>query len=280
MLGSVLLARAALAVGDDPAAASALLDGARFAAPGTLVEEAALRRSILIAAERDDLATFERMVSRYLRKFRTSVYAGNFRRRLASALTRMSFVRDPSTFARLEALLQPMPASGRQELYLLVARAAVEGGNPVAGQMAARRVLELAEPDTLDHRRARLYQAAAEVVDAPLAAAARTTLGELAAEQLPATDRALLNAAIALARSVTELPAAALAPAPRPATDPDTSAPAGDSIEATTQPRIQATAAPVADMAAQAGPFGAPAALERRVADAIAATDALLETAR
>lgn len=303
--GSMLLAQAALVVADDPAGASAYLDEARLAAPGTLVEEAALRRAILIAAERDELPSFERMVDRYLRKFRASVYAGNFRQRFAAALTRMTFIRDPQTFPRLDAMLEPMTEAGRQELYLMVARAAVENGNHLAAQLAARRVQETAEPGTLDHRRARLYQAAAEVVDAPLSAAAVGTLTALGAEPLPAEDRALLAAALSLSRTVMDLPAAQLLATAAPdyvavgdgfgigsATAGHAAAlssgPVGDAtgqpVEAAAADGLEGqsdgnAASPVTAEAGDTHPFAPPLEMERRVSAAIAAVDDLLEEA-
>ena len=59
LAGPVHLARAALVVDSDPARALDLLAQARVAAPGSLIEEASLRRALLVAAEMDQLATVE-----------------------------------------------------------------------------------------------------------------------------------------------------------------------------------------------------------------------------
>ncbi|MBJ3778694.1 hypothetical protein [Acuticoccus mangrovi] len=253
--GALLLAYAAITVGDDAAAARELLDKARIAAPGTLVEEAALRRAILIAAEKNNLADFQRMVSRYLRKYRASIYAGNFRRRLAAALTRMSFIDEPAAFVRLETMLEPMTVAGRQELYLLLARAAVENGNRLAAEIAAQRVQETAPPGELDHRRARLYEAAAQVVDPERFAGAVATLNSLDAATLPEDDRALLRAALSLSSTVTDLPI------------PEAIASLGPDAELAPDSATESTADPFAEIAA----------MEGRVAAALAAVDTLLE---
>ena len=51
--------------------------------PGTLVEEAALRREIFVAGQLDDFDKFETLAMQYFRRFRHSIYAGNFRQRFS-----------------------------------------------------------------------------------------------------------------------------------------------------------------------------------------------------
>ncbi|MEM8664823.1 MAG: hypothetical protein AAGF49_11975 [Pseudomonadota bacterium] len=272
--GPFALAHAALEVEDNPQDALNHLDAARHAAPASLVEEAALRRAILITAELDDTVRFEPLVSRYLRKFRASIYAGNFRQRLAAAITRMSFAREPSAFRRLEAMFAPMTEAGRQELYLHLARAAVEAGNHEAAAVAAQEVLETADTQSLDHSRARLYLAAAKIVDPDEVQDAVSTLNALSEIALPSDDRALLRAAIALSDNVVSLPSA----------EPpvvQASATADGSIEA----RISSSAAWLEERAMEEpaepdSPFAMPLAVEARVAEALASVDALLEENR
>lgn len=205
--GSLHLALAALTVGESTDTALAHLADARAIAPGSLVEEAALRRSVLIASETDNAELLLALTDRYLRKFRTSVYAGNFRQRLASALTRMSFIRDVDGFARLDSMLSVMTPGGRTELYLLIARSALEFGEPIAAAAAARRASADAPADSLDAARASLYEAAALVVDSRHSTRARQILDEMNASILPAPDAALRIAALRVAEGVTRLPA-------------------------------------------------------------------------
>ena len=209
--GPVYLALAALSVDEDPHVAQEHLAHARYSAPGTLVEEAALRRSVLLAAEADDVDDFHQLTSRYLRKFRTSVYAGNFRRRLAAAITRMQFVEEDGAFERLDEILEPMSAAGKQELFLLVARSAVEHGSRIAARRAAERTLLTAAPGTLDRLRAELYKASAEVVDPDRYGEAIDVLEALDVAKLPADDRALRTAALRLVQTVAALPEAEMA---------------------------------------------------------------------
>src|SRR5690606_30870102 len=62
----------------EPAQALALLDRARLLAPGTLVEEAALRRSVAVAAKLGDAERFLRLSEQYVRAYLRPPHAGRF----------------------------------------------------------------------------------------------------------------------------------------------------------------------------------------------------------
>ena len=62
----------------EPRNALALLDRARLLAPGTLVEEAALRRSIAVATTLGDAKRFLRLSEQYVRAYLRSPYASQF----------------------------------------------------------------------------------------------------------------------------------------------------------------------------------------------------------
>ncbi len=262
--GSLHLALAALTVGRDPNEALEHLADARAIAPGSLVEEASLRRAILIAGETDDAERLIVLTGRYLRKFRGSIYAGNFRQRFASSLTRMSFIRDIDGFDRLDTLLAGLSEGARTEQYLLIARSALEFGEPIAAAAAAKRALVTAEPGTLDETRAKLYEAAALVVDTQNTVRARETLAEINTELLPAADVALHTAALRVGEGVARLPGAAVAPA----FAADFSEPA-DFTSIGSGPRVAPTD--------PNDPFAEPGNLLASVTDQLAATDELLE---
>lgn len=193
--GQLAVAQAALVVGEDPKAAMTLLDTARLLAPGTLVEEAALRRQIFVASELADVDRFEALSGQYLRRFRRSVYAGNFRRRFAAALTRMTFLDDPAQFRRLDDMLAETEPEARRELYLVVAQAAVNEGKTELAATAAERALSTAPPGSLDEARGRLYRGAALAVSREGFDAAMADLRAIERRDLPRTDAALLQAA-------------------------------------------------------------------------------------
>jgi chemotaxis protein MotC len=209
--GQLAVAQAALVVGEDPKRAMALLDTARLLAPGTLVEEAALRRQIFVASELADLDRFEALSGQYLRRFRRSVYAGNFRRRFAAALTRMTFLDDPAQFQRLDDMLAETDPEARRELYLVVAQAAVNAGKTTLAATAAERALSSAPPGSLDETRGRLYRGAALAVTREGFEAAMADLRAIERRNLPRTDAALLQAASETAMLI-ETAAAGLLP--------------------------------------------------------------------
>lgn len=227
--GQIALAQAALVVRQDPAKASDLLDLARLLLPGTLIEEAALRRQILVESQSTDITRFERLTRQYLFRFRHSVYAGNFRQRFAAALTRMAFVNDPAQFSRLEEMLKPIEPEGRRDIYLLIARAALTQGRTTAAALCAQRTLALAPPASLDAERARLYGAAAAAASASGYEAALKALAAVDRSRLDPSDIALLDAASEAARTVRDASRVSIqavsAPAPAPAIAPPPAAP-------------------------------------------------------
>ncbi|WP_280137411.1 chemotaxis protein MotC [Methylobacterium sp. Leaf87] len=216
-LGAQLaLTQSALVVRDDPAQSIRLLDLARLLAPGTLVEEGALRREIFVLAQGNDLVKFEALAIQYLRRFRHSVYAGNFRRRFAAALTRLDFGAETGRFARLQAMLDEIEPEGRRDLYLLVARAALDQGKNATAIFAAERTVTLTEPGSVAAIRARLYRAAALVVVDGRFEESVETLRMTDRSVLAAADRDLLDAALATAREIRDVPGVPDAPPPAP----------------------------------------------------------------
>jgi chemotaxis protein MotC len=168
-----------------------LLSMARLMAPGTLVEEAALRRQIYVADQLKATKDVESLARQYLDRFRHSVYAGNFRARFAAAISHMDFVDKEAEFPRLDDMLAMVEPDSRCQLYLTVALASVVKGRVTAGRLAAERALALADPDSASAARARLYHAAALVADAKSLDAALSDFGAIDSHLLTASDQSL-----------------------------------------------------------------------------------------
>lgn len=212
--GQVAMAQAALYVRKEPAKSAHLLAVARLLAPGTLVEEAALRRAILIASQMGDAAQFEYLSKQYLFRFRNSVYAGNFRQRFAAALSRIGFGNDPAQFRRLDAMLDMLEPDSRREMELTVARAAVVQGLTTTANFAADRALASLPDGSDEAERAKLYRGASMAANPNTYKEALNDLGAIDKDRLAPSDAALLAAASATAETVrraTESPPA-LAP--------------------------------------------------------------------
>ncbi|KMO13242.1 chemotaxis protein [Methylobacterium platani] len=202
LAGQLALTQAAVTVREAPRKAIELLDLARLLAPGTLVEEGALRREIFIHAQGGDATRFETLSIQYLRRFRRSVYAGNFRQRFATALTRLDFDSDRARITRLERMLDEIEPGERRDLYLLVARAGLEQGRRETAIFAAERALSLAGPDSEPAARARLYRAAALIVVDGRYEEGLESLRGVDRAGLDPSDRALLDAALSTAGQI------------------------------------------------------------------------------
>ncbi|MBR1216382.1 chemotaxis protein [Bradyrhizobium sp. U87765 SZCCT0131] len=197
----IALVQSALAVQGNAATAIDRLDEARLMMPGTLVEEAALRREIFVAGQGSDFDRFEALSQQYLRRFPQSIYSENFRQRLVRAVDRFGFAQQPERFPRLVALLDQLDGSERPALYLRIARAALLNGKVEMADLAAERAMTLTEDGSPGRERARLYRAAARVVT-HAHVEALLDLEAIAGDRLSARDAELLKAALAVGRNV------------------------------------------------------------------------------
>ncbi len=202
----IALVQSALLVKTDPAKSSALLDFVRLQVPGTLLEEAALRRQVFLVSQIENLKKFDSLVIQYLRRYRSSVYAGNFRQRLGSVLTRIDFGKDPSRFEGVVAMLAELEPDVRRDLYLLAARASVEQGFTKSALLMAGKAQELSGEDKESAARAKLYQAAATIISPEAIETAVKNLQALDRSVLGPRDVALLDAALAMADHIRKLP--------------------------------------------------------------------------
>lgn len=198
--GHLALVLATLFADKDPPRAAAMLDAARLLVPGTLVEEAALRRQIFLLADPASLDRFTTLSRQYLHRFRGSVFASNFKSRLLSFAVRIATSTDVARLAKLDAIFAELPAAERRNLYLTLARDALVSGRPDCARFAAARAAELG-PEPAEAERARLYAAAAAAAT-DTAPAAGATLAALDGVGLSARDAEIRDAALAVAHSV------------------------------------------------------------------------------
>lgn len=189
--------------------------------PGTLIEEAALRREIFVVSQMGNVGKFEALSRQYLRRFRSSVYAGNFRQRFATALTHLDFAKDQQQFPRLVTILNELDVDSQRDLYLLIARSAVDQGQTKAAILASDKAHELAPSDIPSATRAKLYKAAAVIVTAEGFESGVAELRKIDRGILSQSDAALLDSALSLAGTIRKVPekvVTATADGPLPAT--------------------------------------------------------------
>lgn len=201
MGGQVALVQGALFARSEASLAIKRLDDARLLLPGTLVEEAALRREILLVGQAEDFDKFEFLTLAYIRHYRNSVYAGDFWQRFSTGLTQSGLALDDRRFARVAALLEQVDRASRLKLYLVIARGALVRGKLTVTRLAGERALTLSADATPDRERAHFYRGASRVLTdeydggfAELKAIDRSKLAE--------RDVLLLNATLQLALDV------------------------------------------------------------------------------
>ncbi|MCM5552070.1 chemotaxis protein [Pleomorphomonas sp. NRK KF1] len=204
--GQVALVQGSLVAREDLPKAIGLLDDARLLMPGTLVEEAALRREVFLIAQTGNLDRFEFLSQQYLRRFGTSVYAEDFRQRFATAIARLGIADGDDRFPRLEAILKTSDPENQRALFLQLAQAAVVHGKLGTARSAAADAAALATIGGHDAMRAGLYDAAASIIPGKDIVEVSKRLAGLNRRQLGRRDADLLDAAIAVAAAVGEVP--------------------------------------------------------------------------
>lgn len=209
------LVRGSIAASDDPAASLRMFDEARLLSPGTLVEEAALRRSLPLAARSLQAERFLTASSQYVRRYLSSPYASQFADAFVAGVVALHRTVD---LKAVEEIVSLMDAERQKVIYLRLARrAAIEGITDLTEYASAKAEairLEGVEPGS--DPRALLYSSLATVttdtVDQVL-----PKLRNIDRSRLSENDRKLLEAVETIASEVTAVPAAP--PVPRKADD-------------------------------------------------------------
>ena len=159
--GQVALVRAALHVREDPQEAIRMLDIARLLMPGTLVEEAALRREVFLVGKQGDIEKLQSLSLTYMRRFHGSLYGNDFRRRFAAAIDTLGFGTKDDLFSLLESLLSEFDIDSRRSLYVTLSHHALLNGRLDVVKKATKVALPLAMAGTDDEMRLKLYRAGA-----------------------------------------------------------------------------------------------------------------------
>lgn len=243
----------------DPAAALKFYDWARLTAPGTIVEEAALRRSLAVAVEGNMVDKAGAYANRYARRFLHSPYASQFADLFVQLVVEHNDVYDlPS----IESILAYMDADRQREVYLRIARqAAIKGHNELAREAADKAKLLSGTGEGADAL-AKLYGGLAGIPTNEVGAAI-AAIAAIPDEILSPSDRALRDAAAAIADEVVRKPELnSQAQAPEPKVEPSNQAstpeaPAVDEQQDPTAAGPTAETPPAAKAEAAAQPTGA-----------------------
>ncbi len=199
----VALVSATVTARDNPLFAVRMLDEARLLSPGTLIEEAALRRSIPLAAALGDTERLARASEQYVRRFLRSPYATQFVDTFVAAVVELHDTVDPGM---VDDVTAQMSSEQARIVYLRLARkSAIEGYERLLAFASQKAMAHSEGADGDSDPRAVLYANMASVssdnVDDVLAA-----LNGIERDRLSSADRELLDAATAIAKAVLDEP--------------------------------------------------------------------------
>jgi chemotaxis protein MotC len=203
--GMVALIQGTLTAKKDAQKALVYFNEARLLAPGTLVEESALRQQIMILARDGEVEKFDLLASQYSRRFPRSLFARNFRQQFFAGVARQSFKRASEWISRTETELKKVPVSERAGLYLAIAEEALKGGNIGMAQFAAGKARGLSSAGSRSLQRATLYEGAAMVATADFEKGL-ALLDSIDVPKLGMSDRQVLDSARSVAKAVGRWP--------------------------------------------------------------------------
>jgi chemotaxis protein MotC len=207
LAGLAALIKGTLLLKTDAKKAIALFDDARLLAPGTLIEESALRQEILLVAREGEMERFDQLSSQYARRFAKSIYASNFRRQFFTGVARQDFKGRSEWISRTESELKKLSPPERTEAYLSIAEQATLGGNVEIARYAAENAVLLTQGGSPDRERAKLYEGAALIVTDDFDKGL-VVLKSVVGDKLSQSDREILKSALNLSTRVRQWPEA------------------------------------------------------------------------
>ncbi|MFS8048840.1 chemotaxis protein MotC [Rhizobium sp. BR 314] len=189
--------------GKNAMAALKLYDWARLLAPGTVVEESALRRSLALCADAGMVPQGIEYARRYTRRFLHSPYASQF----ADLFVQLVVDHDSDVKQQdIIDILASMDPPRQREIYLRMARrAAIAGKADLAALAAGRAQAISSDGSDAFGALAGFYGGVAGVSTSDVEAAI-SNLNQMPAGELNARDRALRDAATAVAEEILRAP--------------------------------------------------------------------------
>lgn len=205
LVAYVALVKGSLLVAEEPDRALVLFDRARLSSPGTLIEEAALRRSIAVAAVTGDTARFALASTQYVARFLYSPYASQFADTFVSGVVALNLAISPDKLADITSM---MDGEREKVIYLRIARrAAIDGLAELSAFASAMAEKPHGDRTVAEDPRALLYASLSTLTSHDMDEV-RERLGKIDPSLLSANDRSLLDAAKAITREVIAPPPA------------------------------------------------------------------------
>lgn len=179
-------------------AAISHLDRARLLGPGTLIEEAALRRTVSLAVAKRDATRFLAVSEQYARRFLRSPYAAQFAEAFIASVVEL---RSELDLNGLDQTIAWMTGEQARTIYLRLARRAAIDGDKQLLAYASKRASEYPPSEAESDPRAELYSSISTVTSDAVTETLNRLEG-LDGSGLTQKDRALLKAAKTVANEV------------------------------------------------------------------------------
>lgn len=194
-----------IAVTRDPAASLVFFDDARLTAPGTIIEEAALRRSIIAMIQAKQPDKTLQYVRKYAVRFLHSPYASQFADLFVGFVVESFGSVSKENVVEIADLMDPERA---EEIYLRIARQASLRGQVELARFATDEAEELTSKtgDTSRMPLSKLYSGLAGV-PSDAVHSATDTLASIPNDELSPRDIALRDAAKTIAEQIVRVPA-------------------------------------------------------------------------
>lgn len=144
--------------------AKTFLSEARKLAPGTLIEEAALRRAIRITGETNSFDEFIKLSRTYMRRFHKSYYFKDFLRNYAYSAVRMPPSIERDVLQELQILMAKLDVSDQAAVSVYVAKKAAVVGLNELGWWASNHALSFLRQGSTTFLKMQLYRAASGIV--------------------------------------------------------------------------------------------------------------------
>lgn len=165
LAGHIALIKGGLIAPSRPADAYQQFNDARLLAPGTLVEEAALRRQVLLTNTAGHSDALNNLTKQYIRRFARSPYLNRFLSVYSDAVVGRFEASQSAQFDDVARVLEMLPSRQRHRVLLDIARLSLARGELSLAAQSATALAEAKDnPGEAARRRAELYRAAAQIV--------------------------------------------------------------------------------------------------------------------
>ncbi|MCP4073318.1 MAG: hypothetical protein GY742_16510 [Hyphomicrobiales bacterium] len=200
LAGQFALARAMITSSINLDLTENYLNDARRLAPGTLIEEAALRRLLRVAGISRNFDKFKFFSSTYMRRFHKSYYLNDFLKSYAYAIVQMPQENQSESLKELQDLLEYLDK--RQDLFVLafIARSATILGRTKLALWAANEALGELRVGSKLHTRMKLYAVASGIVDDKITEEAAEMLKQIDSDVFDINDKKLFDAVTVLSQ--------------------------------------------------------------------------------